>query len=250
MNRYIKSSVKVIAAMVAFGAFPAFAEGDVAVENVQIKCTDALKGFTVGADLAYNYSEAKHDQNEAYLVVGGTRLPADKTFEVKHRRCNIDPSINVGYTHLYNNWYIGVAGEFSFGKDGKKYETYDEVFPTKSKISGFAGGIKVKGGYYIKDLKSAAYGIAGLKWRNVEMQYSHSNGAVGSKAKLKSPLYVLGVGLERPIYKKLSVSAEYEYAWRNSNDTSVLGSPIGNAEFHIKQRLNDHSFKIGVKYHI
>lgn len=249
MNRRIKISVKVIAVMMAFGAFPAFAGSDVAVENTQIKCTDALKGFTVGADLAYNYSKAKHDELVANFNPSGVTGNGMSIGSIEHRRCNIDPSVNVGYTHLYNNWYMGAAGEISFGKKGKKDTAFDSNTGAHTQISGFSGGVKLKGGYFVKDFKAALYGIAGIKWRDVDCQFN-INGNSTSKAKLKRPLFVLGLGLEKPVYKKLSVSAEYEYAWRNSNDSADMNVSGGTWNCHMKQRLNDHSFKVGVKYHI
>lgn len=161
--------------------------------------------------------------------------------------------LNVGYSYFCNSWYLGAAGEVSFGANGKKSVVLDEIFPTKSKISGFSTAIKLEGGYYFKDLNAVIYGIAGLKWRNVEMQYDYDDKtffAIGSKAKLSTPLYTVGIGVERPIYKKLSVSAEYEYTWRNSKDTSKLKPNNIPICFYIKQRMREHGFKIGIKYHI
>ncbi len=177
----------------------------------------------------------------------------DTSKVVKHKRCVADVSINVGYSYFYENWYLGVGGEVSFGKNGEKFVTFDEDYPTESKISGFSSEARLKGGYYFKDLNAVVYGIAGLKWRNVEMQYNFSYrtvSAIGSKAKLSTPLYAVGIGIERPIYKKVSFSVEYEYIWRSSKDTSEVkpnGTPF---RFYIKQRLKEHSFKVGIKYHI
>lgn len=161
--------------------------------------------------------------------------------------------MNIGYSYLHENWYLGAAGEFSFGENAKKFVIIDEGLLTKSKIFGFSSAFKLKSGYYFKDLNAVIYGIAGLKWRNVEIQYNYdeeSVSAVGSKAKLTTPLYTVGIGIERPIYNKLSVSAEYEYTWRNSKGTSKLRPNEVPVCFYIKQRMREHSFKIGIKYHI
>lgn len=252
MNQYVKSSVKVVAIMMAFGTFPVFAESDVSdvVAAPEVQGADALKGFTVGADLAYNYSEAKHEgQSVSINMPGLTPMSQGMSDQIKHRRCNIDPSINVGYTYVYNNWYMGVAGDISFGKKGKRDTAFGANTNAHTRISGFAGDIKLKGGYFVNDLKSAIYGIAGIKWRNVDYQFN-VNGNSGSKAKLKSPLFLVGLGFEKPIYKKLSVSAEYEYAWRNSKDNSSRTLSSGSWKCDVNQRLNDRSFKIGIKYHI
>ena len=213
-----------------------------------------LKGITVGIDLGYSHSSLKNEQYARGLSLGGGLSYPENTSEVvKQRRCCTNVSLNIGYTCFYDSWYFGAAGEIFFGANGKKSVVLDKVFPTKSKISGFSAAVKLKGGYYFEDLNTAIYGIAGLNWRNVEMQYNYDDktiSAIGSKAKLSTPLYTVGIGIERPIFKKLSISAEYEYTWRNSKDTSTVGINGVSARFYIKQRMNEHNFKIGIRYHI
>jgi len=214
-----------------------------------------LSGVTVGIDLGYSHFSLKNEQYaKGYDLAGvGESLFVDTSLLVKQKRCNTDVSVNVGYSHFHEKWYFGASGELSFGKNNKKSIVLDGIFPMKSKVSGFSGAFKLKGGYWFEDLNTVIYGIAGLKWRNVEVQYNYDDrivSATGSKAKLSTPLYTVGIGIECPVYKKLSISAEYEYTWRNSKDTSTVGINGVSARFYIKQRVKEHSFKIGVKYHI
>lgn len=214
-----------------------------------------LEGITVGIDFGYSHSNLKNDQYAREFFSRGKEknVHDDMSETVKKKRCNTDISLNVGYSCFYENWYFGAAGELSFGENTKKIAVLDEYFPTKSKISGFSTVFKLKGGYYFKDLNAVIYGIAGLKWRNAEMQYQFDDkaiSAIGSKAKLSTPLYTVGIGIERPIYKKISVSAEYEHTWRNSKDISKLEHNSTHSYFYIKQRMKEHSFKIGIKYHV
>ena len=245
MNRYLKSSVKVLALGAMFGTLPAFAEGEVVDNN----CANSLKGFTVGADLVYSHAAAKHEQLDATLTSANTTGHDDEFDSIDHKRCCLDPSINIGYTHVCGSWYVGAAGEISYGKTSEINSDFGGVTTVDTKIGRTSYGLKLKGGYFVQDLKSAIYGIVGIKWRDVKLGFNVGD-VKGSDAKLKRPLFVVGVGVEHPIYKKLSVSAEYEYAWRNSNDTSTVSANGSTASLHAKQRLNEHSIKLGIKYHI
>ena len=250
MNLYLKSSVKVLALGAIFGALPAFAESEV-VDQTATNCAEGLEGFTVGADIVYSHAAAKHEQLVGTWKASDNSAGGDNRYDpLEHRRCCFDPSINVGYIHLYNSWYMGVSGEVSFGANSERNSNFGEVSKTVDTEVGRASyGLKLKGGYFIQDLKSAIYGIIGVKYRDVKFRYN-VDGVQGSNAKLKKPLYVIGLGTEHPVCKKISVSAEYEYTWRNSEDTSVVNLKAGTESLRAKQRLNEHSIRIGVKCHI
>ena len=214
-----------------------------------------LEGVSIGVDVGYRNSNLKNRQyaEEFIFGSGSLSLVGDTLVQIKHSRWTPEVSVNVGYSHFFENWYLGVSGEVALGENNKKFVVLDEGFSTESRISGFSGSIKFKGGYYFKDWNAVIYGIAGLRLRKAEMQYDYDNKTVsvkGSKAKLSSPLCVVGVGIERPIYKKLSFSAEYEYAWGKSRDTFSMNVNNIPVCFYVKQSLEEHSFKIGVKYHI
>lgn len=247
------------AVIIALGTLPAFAEEDTkeTIDSTKTKKMDILEGFTIGADLVYSHSEAKHNQLVSEFSWRNSGMKPVKNSipgEIKHKRCNVDPSLNIGYAIFYNNWYIGAAGEISLGSGNKKNsllhsnKTTGNIL-TDTKISGVSGGIKIKGGYYLNNLKSVAYGIAGLKWKNINLRLNVDN-IFGSKAKLKKPSFAVGVGLERPIKKNLSVSAEWEHTWGNSNDRSDTSNANASTSLHTKQRLSEHDFKIGMKYYI
>ncbi|MCR4623058.1 MAG: porin family protein [Alphaproteobacteria bacterium] len=243
MNRYLESSVKVLALGAIFGTMPASAES-VVVDQVVADCVTGLKGVTVGADIVYSYADAKYEQT------GGNFVGRDNKYDsLKHKRCCIDPSINIGYTHIHNGWYMGVSGEASFGANSERNSDFGIRSKLDTEIERASYGLKLKGGYFIKDLKSAVYGIIGIKYRDVKFSLN-INDAKGSGAKLKRPLYVIGLGTEYPICKKISVSAEYEYVWRNSEDTSTLKVANRTVSLRAKQRLNEHNIRIGVKCHI
>lgn len=249
MNQYLKSSVKVLALGAIFGTLPAFGES-VIVDQVAADGDTGLKGFTVGADIVYSHADAKHEQMKADLRDMIGRNGYDNKYDpLNHKRCCIDPSVNIGYTHIYNGWYMGASGEASFGANSEKNSDFGGGTKVDTEIGRASYGLKLKGGYFIKDLKSAIYGIIGIKYRDVKFCFNVDD-VKGSSAKLKKPLYVIGLGTEHPVCKKISVSAEYEYVWRNSEDTSVIKAMNGTASLRAKQRLNEHNIRIGVKCHI
>ena len=224
-----------------------------------------FSGTSIGFNLSYNHSHVnRHFYRCDWQIYSNFWKGKDVNVFIKQKRCNFDPSITLGYSFFRNNWYFGAVGEFSFSKSRKKSVPFGPYFNAKFTTSGFSWGIKAMSGYYFKDLNTLIYGIAGLKWRNIETQIDYSDrgscffnsnyddGGVffsGPKEKLSNPLFVLGVGIERSVYEKLSVFAEYEYTWRNSKDT-VVPKRIGTYKFRMKEHLKEHSFRLGVKYHI
>ena len=195
-----KNAVKVLAFVYMFNSFPVLADSDSAVKN--------LEGFFVGVDVAYNHSSVKNDETEgvATLYSDNSRINIsdNELVKSKRRRCHIDPSVNIGYSHFFNNWYVGLAGDVSFGKNNKSFVITDSADDEgyESKISGVSYALKAKGGYYFRELNSVVYGIAGVKWREVSYR-RYASDRFSSKAKLKSPSFLLGLGFEKPICKKL-----------------------------------------------
>lgn len=258
-NKRINSSLATLVAFSFLGVSCVGADNDVEqleqIAQIDNSGVAALKGVTVGIDAVYSHSDVKNEESYAHITLSNGSTGKVSTVNTKLRRCSIDPSINVGYSYFNNNWYVGIAGEISFGRNRRKYVRTSKTISAEAETVGFSSKIKAKGGYYFSDLNSAIYLLAGLKWRNSEIQYRAINElnnevSVGSKAKLSHPLYVVGVGVETPIYEKLSVSAEYEYAWRNSNDVSKLKNANSTMKFGLKQSLREHNFKLGIKYHV
>ncbi|MCR4555251.1 MAG: outer membrane beta-barrel protein [Alphaproteobacteria bacterium] len=246
MNKCV-SSAKVLVFVSALGSVSVFADSNVGSED--------LEGFFIGVDAAYSCASVEHDLSDSGYFDGNLRHPDDDLYTNKHKRVSFDPSINVGYLRGFGNWYAGLSADVSFG--GNKKRTFDmDRSEGYSKIAGVSYMLKFKGGYHFKGINSLIYGIVGLKWRDADfgfnMRISEIQALVKSrtKAKLKSPLFVLGLGVERPIYKKISLSAEYEYAWRNSTGEARENYKMHGAYAYAtaKQSLREHSVKVGLKY--
>lgn len=238
----------------------------------QVEQSKILTGALVGVSLLYSHSDLKSDPYDFSPHFSPNFLSHSKCcfgadfdkalidshkFELPAGRkqyCKIAPAVSFGYSFRRGNWYFGAIGEVSFGKNSKNYEVFNRRLSLESEISGFSGAFKLKGGYYFADPNILGYGIAGMKWRKVKTQFHYSDEEnlvfSGTKSKLTNPQFILGVGTECPIYEKLSVFAEYEYAWRTSTETDVMTGVNGVYEHQMKQKLKEHSFKLGVNYYI
>lgn len=226
----------------------------------QVDKSNILSGISIGLGLSYSDSYGENDlfrfciqPSPGIWKIYDKKLPLIQ----KTTRYNVDPSISFGYSFFKNNWYIGLIGEFSFDKSSKTYKALYSEMIAKSEISGFCSAFKLKGGYYFADLNTLICGLAGLKWRQQSIQirfhclHNDTPDLYGSKAKLINPRWVLGLGIERPIYKKLSTFMQYEYSWRSSKNTdTTLAGPKGALKLKIKQQLKEHCFKLGINYHI
>jgi len=241
------SSSRILASVFMLGAFPALAESNVDIKD--------LEGLFVGVDVAYNHSSVKNNETGGVGMSGNRKedVPSDELVKRERGRCFVDPSINIGYSHFFGNWYLGLAGDVSFGKNSKEFIMTDIDEGYEAKIDGISYGVKVKGGYYVSKLDSVVYGIVGVKWREVSYR-RRVDDQLFSKAKLKNPSFLLGLGFERSVCKNLSLSAEYEYSWRNSSSNTLwkIGddSVNYNVDYNVKQKLREHSLKVGFKYHI
>lgn len=247
MSRCV-SSVKVIMFVSALGSVSVFADGDVDTKD--------LKGFFVGVDAVYSRVSAKHDLSDSGYFDGNLRRPDNDLYANKHSRICFDPSVNVGYLHRFGNWYAGLSADISLGVRGKRTFGMDRS-EGYSKISGTSYAVKLRGGYYFKEINSLVYVITGVKKRDVDFYFSMRNPNIrkyvesNTKAKLKNPLFVVGLGIEHPISKGFSWSAEYEYAWRNSTDEARENYKKSDVYAYAtaRQSLREHSVKIGLKYH-
>jgi len=262
MNKYIVSSSKTLFSLLFLGVFPVFANDNVEVNGVSecaecAKGTDFFEGFAVGVDAVYSYIDVKNSITEPGGKASNGREKIDSDLHsVTHKNCHFSPSLNIGYSYFHGNWYAGLVADVSFGKNNSRLNCINGA-DEHLKIKGISYEVRAKGGYYFQDLNSVIYGIAGVKWRDVDYAFDFKLPGTYSisrtKSRLKNPLFVLGVGAERPISKKVSLSAEYEYAWRNSSGEASdnVGGARGSVRVYqkVKQSLKEHSVKIGLKYH-
>lgn len=261
----MKSSAKVLTFLLVMA--PSFAQADAAekVDTANTKCSEGcpgrvFNGFSVGIDLIYHMTEVKHQDAGSYSTVSAVvdgdhvdldsgKSPTPGTAFAMHKRYRFDPAVNIGYSYFYKGFYAGLAGDVAFGDKNRRSQGFfvPETL-AKTKTDGISYGVKAKFGGYIRGVKSVVYAIAGVKCRDITFQYNAEN-ELGSKAKLKQPSFVVGVGFDRVIRDKWSLTGEYEYSWRNSTDNSVMNYKDGKAVVNVSQRLREHSLRIGVKYH-
>lgn len=227
----------------------------------QIKSSKFFSGSFFGFGLASRNTHTENDVTcvmrpflpNAWIVLDENKfnLPSiDKTYQ------SIDPVMSLGYAFSRNNWYFGIIGEISLGRRKTTYKDLYNKLSATSELSGFSSSLKLKAGYHFTNSNILAYGLAGLKWQNQNVQIRFHCQDVdipdfyGSKVKLSNPIWIVGLGIERPIRNKLSMFAQYEYSWKTSKSVDTLKGYKGTDDFYIKQQLKEHCFKFGLNYYI
>ncbi len=243
-------SMRMLAIIASFSALPALADSGLLIENIEVaKGQESFEGFFLGLDALYSHLSVDRSDFE---VGAGNDIKTNAEGNGSHSRCRIDPSLNLGYSRIIDNFYVGISADVSFGSSQKgsftiKPQGVGEL-PLKSSVNGMSYGIKAKCGCYCPKMRSVFYGFAGAKWREIDFRIDSENETV-SKAKLRSPAFLVGLGVERGLCKKATLSAEYEFAWRNSNNASAIKIEGVDLFAGADQKLRDHTVKIGVKYH-
>lgn len=232
---------------------------------------NVLTGVSVGFSLLYNNLSLKVDHKvetpglETYIM--SKRKVSTCVFKLlkniepyiksrKKKSCGIDPVISLGYSIRIDNWQFGVVGEVSLVRSRKSKDVFDNELSVETKIPGFSSTLKLNGGYYFREQNTLMYGIVGMKWRNksIANKFNYLDDRklffAGAKSNVANPQWLLGIGIERPVSKKVTVYGEYEYSWRKAKDKELMLGKVADYKFRIKQKVKEQSFRVGVKYYI
>ncbi|NHF73577.1 porin family protein [Paracoccus sp. 12-3] len=161
----------------------------------------------------------------------------------------VNGGIRAGYRWQREDWVFGPELSADFGNI--EDETSGRLTPggyvpfeaeTESKVKNVVS-LVLKGGYLVKpDL--LLFTKAGVARADIEYRASFvdDNGIASSgEADFKKTGYIVGVGLEKRVSEKLSVSGEYEYA-NFGKETREFG------DLHTEATPKYHNIKIGVNY--
>ncbi|PAU97591.1 outer membrane protein [Paracoccus salipaludis] len=128
--------------------------------------------------------------------------------------------LRLGYRWQRDRWVVGpeiayVGGDISddFEFDSAPLGLADSEF--ESEVDSLLG-IRLKTGYLVRP-DTLVYGIAG--WQQGDFTYSVD----GEEEGYDADGYVLGLGVERKLTDRMSVTGEYEYANFGSTDIEYLG---------------------------
>ena len=144
----------------------------------------------------------------------------------------VNLSLRAGYRWQRNNWVVGPELSYTAGDISDEFD-YGTAGTFESKVNNTLA-IKLKTGYLVQP-DMLVYGIAG--WQKGDFTYTNN----GTDIDYDADGYVVGLGAEKMLSDRLSVTGEYEYS--NFGNTEVdLGSGIttrATPEFsNIKLGLN------------
>ena len=194
------------------------------VAPVVVTESPAWQGGYVGAALGYAFG----GDDEIGASVGGTVEGNLGNAELGGPNL----SLRAGYRWQRNNWVVGPELSYTAGDISDEFD-YGTAGTFESKVNNTLA-IKLKTGYLVQP-DMLVYGIAG--WQKGDFTYTNS----GTDIDYDADGYVVGLGAEKMLSDRMSVTGEYEYS--NFGNTEVdLGGGIttrATPEFsNIKLGLN------------
>lgn len=226
---------------------------------------DGITGVNVGINVKQTWATARSVPGEGWATDNNGETDRDETKGfAKAKYCQLAPAIGFGYSHTFRNGFF-VGGDIELTKensdkriagalideagDGNAEEKKGDV---EIENSNYSFALRGKGGFYVKDWKTAIYGIAGVKWSKVTVAFLHE---IDMRKTKINAMPVVGIGFERKVGRGFSFSAEYEHFWRRSSSTSTASKPeLGNPTLVeigqvFKNSSHGSSIKVGFKYY-
>ncbi|MFT3687502.1 outer membrane protein [Paenirhodobacter sp.] len=200
--------------MVGAGAVSAGGYSPAPVEPAAVSAVvQDWNGAYVGATLGYAFGA----DDRIGLAYNGVVHSTGENFKLH----GLNGGLRLGYRTQINRWVFGPELSIEGGsvKDSFDRSAYDEDFDEtdwangKTKLKHMAA-LRLKAGYLVND-KTLFYGIAGV----AKSKYDYKL-AEGTDADTDFQLdrdfsrtgYVVGLGVERKLTERVSLTAEYEYA--------------------------------------
>ena len=180
------------------------------VEPVVAPIVDAApadwQGGYAGLTLGYAF-KGKDD-----VGVGGGPVPSVTPDKLDLSGANA--GVHVGYRWQRGNWVVGPELSYEGGNIKDSFSTggYDASSKVKNMYA-----LRLKTGYTVSP-DMLVYGIAGVG--RAKIDYSVVGGGADIKDSYNKTGYILGLGVEKQINAKWSVTGEYEYADFGSENLS------------------------------
>ena len=247
INAFLFTTAAVFAGSAAFaGGYIAPVVEEV-VPVVEVAETPAWAGGYVGGTLGYAFQGEDRVGYHDTATATDPERSLGNAGELKLK--GVNGGVRAGYRWQRENWVFGPELAFDFGNiedstDGRLtasgFVTTD--VETKSKVKNVAS-LVMKGGYLVKpDLllfTKAGVARADIEYRAnfVDIDGNSSSG----EADYKKTGYIVGVGLEKQVSEKLSISGEYEYANFGKETREFDG-------IHTEATPKYNNIKIGVNY--
>lgn len=176
------------------------------VAPVVVAETPAWQGGYVGAALGYAFG----GDDEIGASVGGTVEGNLGNAELGGPNL----SLRAGYRWQRNNWVVGPELSYTAGDISDEFD-YGTGGTFEAKVNNTLA-VKLKTGYLVRP-DMLVYGIAG--WQKGEFTYT----ANGTDIDYDADGYVVGLGAEKMLTDRMSVTGEYEYSDFGNTEVDLGG---------------------------
>ena len=184
----------------------------------------AWEGAYVGATLGYAFGGDDRI---------GNRPQSGTTDLGKAELSGVNAGLRLGYFFQRDRWVYGPEIGITGGSIDDSFDYENGTF--ESKVNHMLG-LRLKAGYLVQD-DLLVYGIAG--WQRGDFTYDDA----GTEVDYDADGYVLGLGVEKRLTERWSVTGEYEYA--NFGKTDVTLPEAGGVSVATPEHSN---VKLGVNY--
>ena len=149
--------------------------------------------------------------------------------------------IRVGYRWQKDNWVFGPELGFEGGNIKDSFDN-DEGYDASSKIKNVAA-LRLKTGYVVRP-DMLVYGIAGVARAKVDysVEGTGAQGVADIDDTYSKTGYIVGLGVEKKLTERMSVTGEYEYA--NFGKETLVGASGLDTEATAKY----NNIKVGLNF--
>ena len=142
-------------------------------------------------------------------------------------------SLRAGYRWQRENWVVGPELSYTFGNISDEF-TYGAAGKFESKVNNMLA-VKLKTGYLVRP-DTLVYGIGG--WQKGDFTYTQN----GKDTDYDADGYVIGLGAEKMITSRMSITGELEHTYFGKTDVDLGGGIITKA-------TPEHTnFKLGLNF--
>lgn len=160
----------------------------------------------------------------------------------------VNGGLRVGYRWQRGNWVFGPELGYEAGNIEDSL-SYDNDVGSRTKVTSKVKNVlalRMKTGYAVRpDL--LVYGIAGIARADVEYktEVTSATASEGQNRDFKKNGFVVGMGVEKQLTERMSVTGEYEYAQFGKTDrTFTIGGESATTEATPKY----HNVKVGLNF--
>lgn len=213
-------------------------------------CPEAFQGFHVGGNIGYGFGGAKVTQFDIFPGVTSPTVYTTENISVK----GIDGGLNLGYTHRFDNFGLGLEGVFNW-TDSKGRNTTLQVFPSGT-ISASDTNIKLNNSIQARANFSYVFnhiapkiifGWDNSKWTRFFSVENVLNATFNATQEKHYNGFLSGVGVDFLLNQHLIAGVEYTCIISEKRPLLVINSSI-NQKLTFRPQYHKFAFVVKLIY--